>query len=122
MTPLRLRLHIRVLAAMASLSGLLFLANALPVRAQTAVTTYHNDTYRTGWNSSETVLTPATVASSQFGLLATVTVDDQVDAHPLIVPGVNITAGNNQGTHDIVYIATGNDTVYAIDANAGAGG
>jgi len=119
MTPLRLRLHIRVLAAMASLSGLLFLANALPVRAQTAVTTYHNDTYRTGWNSSETVLTPATVASSQFGLLATVTVDDQVDAHPLIVPGVNITAGNNQGTHDIVYIATGNDTVYAIDANAG---
>jgi hypothetical protein len=115
MTP-RLNACIRVLAGIASL---VFLANAPTSAAQTAVTTYHNDNYRTGWNSTETVLTPATVASSSFGLLAKVTVDDQVDAHPLVVPGVNITAGNNQGTHDVVYIATGNDTVYAIDANAG---
>jgi hypothetical protein len=86
---------------------------------QTAVTTYHNDNYRTGWNSSETALTPATVGSSSFGLLAKVAVDDQVDTVPLIVPGVNITAGKFQGTHDVVYIATGNDTVYAIDATAG---
>jgi hypothetical protein len=114
MTPFRPNARIRVLAGIASL---LFLANAST--AQTAVTTYHNDNYRTGWNSTETVLTPATVGSTSFGLLAKVTVDDQVDAHPLVVPGVNITAGSNQGTHDVVYIATGNDTVYAIDANAG---
>ena len=113
MTPLRLKVRIHVLG-IASL--LLFVNFAV---AQTAVTTYHNDNYRTGWNSTETALTPATVASLSFGLLAKVTVDDQVDAHPLVVPGVNITAGNNQGIHDVVYVATGNDTIYAIDANSG---
>jgi hypothetical protein len=118
MTPLRLNAHIRGLAG-ASLAFVLLLASASTAAAQTSVTTYHNDNYRTGWNSTETVLTPANVTSSTFGLLAKVTVDDQVDAHPLVVPGVNITAGSNQGTHDVVYIATGNDTVYAIDANLG---
>lgn len=86
---------------------------------QTAVTTYHNDNYRTGWNAKETTLTPANVNASQFGLLAKVALDDQVDAQPLIVPGVNITAGKNQGQHDVAYVATGNNTVYAIDANVG---
>jgi hypothetical protein len=115
MTPLRLNARIRGLG-IASLGFFLVLVNA---SAQTAVTTYHNDNYRTGWNSTETVLTPSNVSNASFGLLATVALDDQVDAHPLIVPGVNITAGNNQGTHDVAYIATGNDTVYAIDANVG---
>jgi hypothetical protein len=97
----------------------LFLATALTTAAQTSVTTYHNDTYRTGWNNAETTLTPSNVNASQFGLLATVAVDDQVDAQPLLVTGVNITAGNYQGKHDVVYVVTGNNTVYAIDANAG---
>jgi hypothetical protein len=87
--------------------------------AQTAVTTYHNDNYRTGLNSTETVLTQANVNASQFGLLATVTVDAQVEAQPLMVPNVNITAGSNQGVHNVVYVATDNNTVYAIDAVAG---
>jgi len=87
--------------------------------AQTAVTTYHNDNYRTGWNSTETTLTPANVTSSSFGVLATVALDDQIDTVPLVVPGVNITAGSYQGTHDVVYVASGSNTVYAIDANAG---
>ena len=52
-------------------------------------------------------------------MLATTVVDDQVDAQPLIIPGVHITAGNNQGQHDVAYIVTENNTVYAIDANAG---
>jgi hypothetical protein len=116
MKPLRVNAQLRGLAAAV---GFLFICSLAPATAQTAVTTYHNDNYRTGWNSSETALTPTTVASSSFGLLATVAVDDQVDAVPLIVPGVNITAGSNQGIHDVVYIATGNDTVYAVDANAG---
>jgi hypothetical protein len=110
--------HVRGLAGTVSLGFVLFLANTFAA-AQTAVTTYHNDNYRTGWNSTETVLTPANVNSSSFGLLTMVTLDDQVDAQPLVVPGVNITAGNNQGTHDVVYVVTGNDTVYAIDANVG---
>ncbi len=83
--------------------------------AQTAVTTYHNDNYRTGWNSSETTLTPANVNSTSFGPLFTVKLDDQVDAQPLVVPGVPIAGG----THDVVYVVTENNTVYAIDANAG---
>jgi hypothetical protein len=118
MTPLRLNTHVCGLARRASLVVFLALVTALAV-SQTAITTYHYDNYRTGWNSTETALTPATVGSSSFGLLATVAVDDQVDAHPLIVPGVNITAGSYQGTHDVVYIATGNNSVYAIDANVG---
>ena len=118
MTPLCLKSHIRV-AGIASLGFILLLAHVSSAAAQTAVTTYHNDNYRTGWNSAETILTPANVASSSFGLLATVPLDDQVDAQPLVVPGVTITAGNNQGTHDVVYIVTGNNTVYAIDANSG---
>jgi len=54
----------------------------------------------------ETVLTPTNVASTSFGLLHSVVLDDQVDGQPLLVPGVNITAGSNQGKHDVVYVAT----------------
>ena len=118
MQSLRLHAHTHGLAGIASLVSVLFLLT-LSAFAQTAVTTYHYDNNRTGWNSTETVLTPVNVATSKFALLTTVTLDDQVDAQPLLVPGVNITAGGHQGTHDVVYVATENDTVYAIDATAG---
>ncbi|HEY6338012.1 MAG TPA: hypothetical protein VIW68_05925 [Candidatus Sulfotelmatobacter sp.] len=88
--------------------------------AQTAVTTYHYDTYRTGWNKNETTLTAANVSSSTFGLLHNVALDDQVDSQPLVVPGVLITAGTSQGTHDVVYVATEGNTIYAIDVHSGA--
>jgi hypothetical protein len=119
MTPLFRNAYLCRLAGIAGLVSILLLANSTRAAAQTAVTTYHNDNYRTGWNSSETALTPANVNSSSFGLLTLVKLDDQVDAQPLVVPGVNITAGSNQGVHDVVYVVTGNDTVYAIDANVG---
>lgn len=90
-----------------------------PAIPKESVTTYHYDNYRTGWNQNETSLNPANVNTSSFGLLQTVTLDQQVDAQPLVVPGVNITAGNYQGTHDVVYVVTENDTVYAIDAESG---
>ena len=97
-------------------------ATAQPGAAQTAtaVTTYHYNNYRTGWNQNETTLTPTNVKSKSFGVLQTVTLDDQVDSQPLVVPGVDITAGDSQGTHDVVYVATGNNTVYAIDVHTGA--
>jgi hypothetical protein len=97
---------------------LISLSSALAA-GQVSVTTYHNDNNRTGWNQQETVLTPATVASSSFELLQTVTLDDQVDAQPLYMPGVNITAGNYQGIHNVVYVVTESDTVFAIDAQSG---
>lgn len=115
---LRRYAHVCSLPKIANLA-IVILACAFTASAQTAVITHHNSNYRTGWNSTETTLTPANVNASQFGLLETVTVDDQVDAEPLVVPGVTITAGSNQGQHDVVYIVTGNDTVYAIDANVG---
>ena len=86
---------------------------------QVSVTTYHYDNNRTGWNQNETVLTPANVASSSFGLLHNIPLDDQVDGQPLIVPGVNITAGSNQGKHDVAYVATEGNTIYAIDEESG---
>jgi hypothetical protein len=93
--------------------------SALLCSAQVAVTTYHYDNDRTGWNNQETALTPANVATSSFGLLYNVALDDQVDGQPLLVPGVNITAGTIQGTHDVVYVSTEGNTIYAIDAESG---
>ncbi len=94
-------------------------ASALLAAGQTAVTTYHYDNYRTGWNQNESVLTPANVKAKVFGRLHTVKLDDQVDAQPLVIPGVLITAGSYQGTHDVVYVATEHNTIYAIDVHTG---
>jgi hypothetical protein len=78
------------------------------------VTTYHYDNNRTGWNPSETDLTPASVASSKFGLLATLNVDGNVFAQPLVVTSLAIPG---KGTHDVLVVATGHDSVYAYDAD-----
>lgn len=84
-----------------------------------SVTTYHYDNLRTGWNHEEHELTYKTVGSPKFGLLQTVALDDQVDTQPLVVPRVHISAGSHRGRHDVVYIATEGDTIYAIDASSG---
>jgi len=84
-----------------------------------AVTTYHYDNYRTGWNANETALTPGNVGSATFGLVSTVALDDQVDAQPLVMPNVEITGGKYPGLHNVVYVATEGNTVYAIDADNG---
>src|SRR5262249_51276350 len=100
---------LRSLARLISLAALCCFPMTFLYAQSVAVTTYHNDNRRTGLNSHETILTPANVGSSAFGLLSTVTLDDQVDAQPLVVPGVNITAGGSQGMHDVVYVVTENN-------------
>jgi hypothetical protein len=80
------------------------------------VLTYHNDVSRTGWNSAETALTTSVVGSSSFGLRHQITLDAQVDAQPLVV--ANLTIGG--AVHDVVYVATEGNSVYAIDASSGA--
>ena len=110
-------LHRLVRAHICLLASLTFYA--LSAAGQVTVSTYHYDNNRTGWNQQETVLTPANVSSSSFGLLHTIELDEQVDAQPLVVPGVMITAGSSKGVHDVVYVVTANDTVYAIDAESG---
>ena len=81
--------------------------------ANTAVTTYHNDNMRTGQNPNETLLTTSNVTSSQFGKRVTYPVDGQVYTQPLFIPNVTI----NGNTHNVVYVATENDSVYAFDAD-----
>jgi hypothetical protein len=89
------------------------------LRPKFAVLTHHYDNMRTGWNNGEYKLTQQTVNSQSFGPLQTVPLDDQVDAQPLIVPNETTTRGVAPGKHDVVYVATENDTVYAIDASSG---
>jgi Ricin-type beta-trefoil lectin domain-like len=99
------------------LSMCVLLAGSLTCQAQNDVLTWHNDVARTGQNLSEAILTPATVYASNFGLLANVVVDGKVDAQPLYASAVTLGA---QGTHNVLYIATEHDTVYAVNADSGA--
>jgi hypothetical protein len=92
-----------------------FLAPAL--HAQPKVLTWHNDNARTGQNLQETILAPANVNASSFGKLFTIGVDGNVDGQPLYVPGLTIPG---QGVHNVLYIATEHDSLYAVDADNGA--
>ena len=84
------------------------------------VTLYRYDSLGTGVDPSETVLTPANVASSSFGEQFTVPLDGQVYATPLYMSSVTLTGGTYAGsTHNVVYVATENDSLYAIDAANG---
>ena len=87
----------------------------------TAVTTYHNDLARTGQYLTETSLTPARVASGAFSELFTQAVDGYVYGQPLYLPGVLITAGAAVGVHNVVFVATEHDSVYAFDADSSLG-
>ncbi len=91
------------------------------------VLSYHNDIGSTGLNNSETLLTPANVNVNSFGKLATVALDGQVYAQPLVDTGITIASGVNTtsgaaGAHDVVFVATEHDSLYAIDAKQGDGG
>ncbi|GJH24262.1 PQQ-binding-like beta-propeller repeat protein [Caballeronia novacaledonica] len=91
-------------------------ASAPAVASPMDVATWHNDIARTGQQLAETVLTPANVNSASFGKLATFPVDGAVDAQPLFLAGVPIAGG----THNVVYVATENASVYAFDADTGS--
>ena len=82
--------------------------------AQVSVTTYHMDNLRTGLNANETLLVPISVNSKTFGKLLSYNVDGFIVAQPLYVPNVSVPG---QGTHNVIYVATQNDTVYAFDAD-----
>lgn len=79
-----------------------------------SVLTYHNDDARDGAYLQEVTLTPTNVNSSQFGKLLSYPVDGQIYAQPLYMSQIAI----NGGTHDVVFVETQNDSVYAFDADA----
>src|SRR5271154_725170 len=96
--------------------AIIFCANL--ATAQVSVTTYHNDKSRTGQNTSETFLTTANVNAPQFGKLfaSSVNLDSWSTGQPLYVPNVTIASQ----IHNVVYVATLNNSLYAFDADSGA--
>lgn len=78
--------------------------------------TYHNGIARRGENLYEKILTSSNVNSSSFGKLFTMAVDGVVDAEPLYLSAVSIPG---EGTHNVLYVVTENDSVYAFDADLG---
>ncbi len=98
------------------LIGLILLA--VEAHAQVGVTTYRNNLARSGENLQETVLTPATVTPTQFGRLFAHPVDGQIYGQPLYLPSVPIPG---KGIHNVVFVATAHDTIYAFDADSSTG-
>jgi hypothetical protein len=83
--------------------------------AQVSVYTRSYDTNRSGANLQETILTPANVSATTFGKLFTVHTDGQIYAQPLYVSNLSIGGGK----HNVVFVATMLDSIYAIDADTG---
>jgi hypothetical protein len=79
----------------------------------TAVTTYQYNTQRTGANLYETILTPANVNESRFGKRFSCAVDSYIYGQPLFMPGLSIAGA----THNVVFVGTENNSVYAFDAD-----
>ncbi|MEM5372627.1 pyrrolo-quinoline quinone [Paraburkholderia azotifigens] len=79
----------------------------------TDVLTHHNDLARTGQMLAETTLTPSNVNSSSFGKVAFLSADGKVDGQPLSVTSLSI--GGTK--HNVVYVVTEHNTVYAYDAD-----
>ncbi len=91
----------------------------------TSIVQYRDNDQSTGANSTEYTLTPANVTLGSFGKLFTTTVNDQVFAQPLVDMDVNINSGPNTttgvaGMHNVVYVCTEGDAIYAIDTGTGA--
>ncbi len=85
-----------------------------PPASSLRVITWHNDNAHTGQYLSETVLTPLNVNSRSFAKLGSYAVDGQVYAQPLYWPGLRIP---RLGIHNVLFVATENDRVYAFDAD-----
>jgi hypothetical protein len=83
------------------------------------VVSYHGDAASTGQDLTETLLTPTNVNSTDFGRIFDTTLDGQIYAEPLAVANVTITRGSSQGVHDVIYVATMHDSLFAIDSTTG---
>lgn len=118
---MRLKIHLYVRAALLLILMLgmcLVVVHASAQKANAAslisVLTYKYDSFRTGENTSETTLTTSNVNSTQFGKHVSYPVDGQVYAEPLYVPGLTI----HGAVHNVAFVETENDSVYAFDADA----
>ena len=87
----------------------------VPNDQHVSVFTQHNNNSRSGLNDQEKKLTTSNVNSAQFGKLFELTVDDQVYSQPLIVGNLSIASS----THNVAFIATVNNSIYAYDGDSG---
>ena len=87
------------------------------VLSGTNLLSYHNDPYLSGANLNETTLTQSNVNPTDFGQLFTQAVDGYVYAEPLYMSNLTIDGAQ----HNVVFVATQNDTVYAFDADSNLG-
>ena len=92
--------------------------NASSSGGSTDVVTHHYDVSRSGVNSTETLLTTSNVNSTTFGKVGEFAVDGQIDGQALFLSQLAITG---QGNKNVLYVATENDTVYAVDAQSISG-
>jgi hypothetical protein len=105
------------MAAPAMLSMIVLLIAGLRADSQVNVTTAHNDIGRTGQNLNETILTTSNVNPTQFGKLFSQPVDGEIYAQPLYMSGIPV----NGASHNVLYVTTENDSVYAFDADMNGG-
>ena len=111
------RANVRFGQCQALAAVLILLALSLPAVTQVSVTTHHNDNARTGQNLDETLLTLANVNTKQFGELFSQPVDGIVVGQPLYLPNLLI----NGAIHNVVFVTTLHDSVYAFDADSNTG-
>jgi hypothetical protein len=107
--------QVRLLITLLSLVGACLSGSA---QSQVNVVTYHNDVGRTGLNPGETILSPANVNAGSFGLLFSQSVDGMIVGQPLYLSNISIPG---LGVHNLVYVATLHDSVYAFDADSNSG-
>ncbi len=101
-------------AILPMLAAFAFIGGATTAHSQNVLTYRYNNS-RTGLTSQETTLNPSNVNVNTFGKLFTLSVDGVVDAQPLYLSAVTISGG----THNVLIVATENDSVYAFDADTG---
>jgi hypothetical protein len=102
----------------ASLSGVTG-SDPLTVSAVTSnggvnVPTWHFDNGRSGLNDKETSLSPGNLSAKTFGKLFSYLVDGYAYAEPLLISNLTI----NGAKHNVLYVATEHDSVYAFDADS----
>ena len=100
------------------LGSVLLIVCASTALGQRSVLTWNYNNARWGANVQETLLTPSNVNSTHFGKLFSQPVDGAIIGKALYLPNVSVP---NKGVHNVVYVATMNDTVYAFDADHNTG-